>query len=533
MMTWLHRQSLVIIVLFGSLGLTLLLWQHEKNNAELDIRITLDFQVRDLTSRIEQRMAAYEQVLRGVQALYSSTTKVPHLDFASYVENLQLGADFTGMEAIGISISLAPEALSQFKRQLKQQGGSEIPIHPQGQRASYAPVLQIVPALGPNVSLLGLNMYADPGLRTALERARDAGVMTISSKLLLPQVKDGLTQTGFVMCLPLYKKNSVSDTPEQRRENLTGWVFAQVKMADMIASLYGENQSAVNVKIYEGVEALPERLMYDSLPLDRHEKNQGGGGHKASEYLMHGGSNWTVVMTSLPGFAEHVSKDKSGMIAAAGALLSVLFAALTWQLLSGRERALRLARAMTRDLRESEARFRYLAQYDELSGLPNRAMFRDRLQHAIVQARRDKTRLALMYLDLDKFKPVNDQLGHHVGDLLLRAVAETMLSCVRESDTVARLGGDEFVILLPLIEQDYDALRVAEKIRYALSQPFQVAGSHVLNVSASIGIAVYPDHGTNEIELSKNADNAMYQAKECGRNQVRMFSQDGALPSVP
>jgi diguanylate cyclase (GGDEF)-like protein len=218
------------------------------------------------------------------------------------------------------------------------------------------------------------------------------------------------------------------------------------------------------------------------------------------------------------------------MIAAAGGLLSVLFTALTWQLLSGRERALRLARAMTRDLRESEARFRYLAQYDELSGLPNRAMFRDRLQHAIVQARRDKTRLALMYLDLDKFKPVNDQLGHHVGDMLLRAVAETMLSCVRESDTVARIGGDEFVILLPVIEQDYDALRVAEKIRYALSQPFQVAGSHVLLVSASIGVAVYPDHGNNEIELSKNADNAMYQAKDRGRNQVCIFSPDGVLP---
>jgi diguanylate cyclase (GGDEF)-like protein/PAS domain S-box-containing protein len=164
-----------------------------------------------------------------------------------------------------------------------------------------------------------------------------------------------------------------------------------------------------------------------------------------------------------------------------------------------------------------------MAQYDTLTDLPNRALFSDRLRHAIAQARRDKTRLALMFVDLDKFKPVNDNFGHHVGDLLLQVVARRMQYCIRESDTVGRIGGDEFVVLLPAIEAAADALLVAEKIRASLAQPFDLPGYERQNISASIGIALYPDHGNDEVGLAKNADDAMYRAKTGGRNLVQIF----------
>ena len=170
----------------------------------------------------------------------------------------------------------------------------------------------------------------------------------------------------------------------------------------------------------------------------------------------------------------------------------------------------------------SEKRIHHLAHYDVLTDLPNRALFNDRFHQAISKAKRDKAHVALMFIDLDKFKPINDTLGHDVGDLLLREVAQRMQHCVRESDTVARIGGDEFVVLLPGIESTQTALRVAEKILRVLNQPFELAGHH-LEMSASIGVAVYPEHGVDEKILVKNADTAMYLAKNGGRNNARLY----------
>lgn len=170
----------------------------------------------------------------------------------------------------------------------------------------------------------------------------------------------------------------------------------------------------------------------------------------------------------------------------------------------------------------NEENIRHQAQYDALTDLPNRVLLFDRLQQALAQAKREQSHLALMYVDLDKFKQINDSLGHAIGDEVLQRVADRMQACVREVDTVARIGGDEFVVLLPVIENEEDALIVAEKIRHLLNQPFDIAGQH-LEISSSIGIAIYPDHGTTEDEITANADIAMYLAKEAGRDTVKLF----------
>jgi len=176
--------------------------------------------------------------------------------------------------------------------------------------------------------------------------------------------------------------------------------------------------------------------------------------------------------------------------------------------------------------KQAEERMQYLAHYDALTGLPNRALTTDRLSQILVAAKREKTCFALLFIDLDKFKPVNDEFGHDVGDLLLKEAAKRMQLCVRESDTISRIGGDEFFALLPTIEGETAAIGVAEKILGSLIQPFEIAG-HVLSISASIGIALYPQHGGDEKTLTKNADSAMYQAKECGRNTVVIYRPEG------
>ena len=171
----------------------------------------------------------------------------------------------------------------------------------------------------------------------------------------------------------------------------------------------------------------------------------------------------------------------------------------------------------------AELRMLHLAHHDALTDLPNRALMTDRLHQSMAQARRDQAMLAVMFLDLDKFKPVNDTLGHDVGDLLLKEVAIRLQDCVqRDSDTVSRIGGDEFVILLGRIKDEQDAAEVAEKLIQALSQPFQM-GPHRAEISASIGIALYPRHGEDAKLLIKKADVAMYRAKDDGQNCYRFF----------
>jgi len=167
----------------------------------------------------------------------------------------------------------------------------------------------------------------------------------------------------------------------------------------------------------------------------------------------------------------------------------------------------------------TEERIVYMAQHDALTNLPNRALYLDRLQQALALAKQEYTHLALLYIDLDRFKLVNDTLGHITGDILLQSVAQRMRHCVRESDTVARMGGDEFAVLLLAIQSRQDALMIAEKLRAALEEPFEVNGKH-LNISCSIGGAFYPEGGSDGETLTKNADQAMYLAKKMGRNRV-------------
>lgn len=172
------------------------------------------------------------------------------------------------------------------------------------------------------------------------------------------------------------------------------------------------------------------------------------------------------------------------------------------------------------ELEHRRSELEHLARHDALTGLPNRALFDDRMAVALAAARRDDGRLALLFVDVDHFKPINDRLGHVVGDRVLEGVAARIRQCIRESDTAARVGGDEFVVLLPGIASTADAARVADKIRAAIDRPFVIDG-HALAVSVSMGLAHYPQDGTDATTLARHADRAMYRDKAEGKAQGR------------
>ena len=167
----------------------------------------------------------------------------------------------------------------------------------------------------------------------------------------------------------------------------------------------------------------------------------------------------------------------------------------------------------------------HLAHHDSLTDLPNRVLFNDRLTQAIALAKRQSKRLAVMFVDLDHFKKINDSLGHDVGDKLLQSVAGRLIACVRRSDTVSRLGGDEFVVLLAQVEHAEDAAHSARKILRALAAP-HIIDNKSLDINVSIGVSTYPDDGEDAEGLINRADNAMYEAKEHGRNNCRFFRHE-------
>ena len=177
------------------------------------------------------------------------------------------------------------------------------------------------------------------------------------------------------------------------------------------------------------------------------------------------------------------------------------------------------------DRKAAEKQVQFLAYYDALTELPNRTLLHDRLSQALASARRRKDKVALLFLDLDRFKDINDSMGHSAGDLLLREVAARLKRWAREQDTVARLGGDEFLIVLTDVKDIPGAAVAAERLMDAMIAEFVVQG-HLLRVSCSLGISIFPEHGADGETLIRNADAAMYSAKDYGRNNFQFFTQD-------
>jgi len=174
--------------------------------------------------------------------------------------------------------------------------------------------------------------------------------------------------------------------------------------------------------------------------------------------------------------------------------------------------------------KNAEQELRYMANYDHLTGLPNRTLLLDRIEHAMTMVQRDKSEMALLFIDLDRFKQVNDSLGHDYGDMLLKVVTERLKNALRTEDTIARLGGDEFVVLIENYDKTEDVARIAQGVIDSLAQPVTLI-EHIVTIGASIGIAIYPENAEDSSELLRSADIAMYHAKQNGRNHFQFFTE--------
>lgn len=494
------------------LGITGFVWEHERQTSRQVMRTQFDFALRETVSRIEQRVQGYEQMLRGVQSLFATTPWRNREAMHDYVEALQLDANFSGIQTIGAVDWVPHENVTQHLKEMQAAGFPDYTLDPAGPREVYAPIVQREPYIGKNKAAPGSDVWPDPVRRKAMERARDAGMPAISGKVKLKIDDASTAPPGFIMYLPVYERGLPHDTLQQRRANLIGWVYASFHMSDFMASLYGGQSPGLSVAVYDDTQTHEASLLYRSN--ENMDDSDAAQTLKAEEYMVVAGHNWTLCLRTQQSFQDRYGRNAAFEIALTGCILSLLLGLLAWLLIHGRATALILAAEMTKEIR-------LMAQHDLLTGLPNRALFNDRLGQELARAKRQGGRFAMLFVDLDNFKSINDHFGHAGGDQALKWVANQLQSSVRASDTVGRMGGDEFVVLLAQLSESDAILDLAEKVRTTLKQSITVNGRE-LQVSCSIGVAVFPHDGVDVDTLMKQADDAMYKAKAAGRDCVQL-----------
>lgn len=505
------RELVTAILLAASLFITFTVWKNARDIADQTLRTNFQFQVREANDRIQQRVLVYEQLLRATSGLFLISPGVRREDFRTFVDALYLGDYYPGIQGIGFSVIVPPAEKERHEGAVRREGFPDYHIQPEGNRDVYTSIVYLEPFNVRNRRAFGYDMYAEPVRRAAMDSARDTGKAAVSGIVTLVQESKTQAQPGFLMYVPVYRNHTVIETVAQRRANIIGWVYAPFRFNDFMQGLSNQLSSDLDLEIYD--ESISDfTRMYDS---DK-EINATDAKRNLSSFnqLVAANRNWSVAAAATPAFEKRMSSDRPQLLLQAGISISLMIALLVWLFLDDRARALRAAdQAMQ------------LALYDPLTGLPNRKLLDERLNQAIAKAKRNRSRIALLFIDLDKFKPVNDNFGHAYGDLLLKDVAKRLQTCMRESDTACRLGGDEFVALLSDIEDKAAAQNVANKILHQLTLPYEIAG-HVFDISASIGAAVYPDDAPDSRTLIKCADMAMYDAKNSGRANVKLVCSE-------
>ena len=369
-------------------------------------------------------------------------------------------------------------------------------------------------------AVYGMDYATIPDRRVVLERARDNDRIA-STRTRLYQSNDGIRQPGVLVAIPVFAKGTSRETIADRRRNLAGFVIGIFDLPMLVQSIRVTTGAspAVSVNIYppltgsENVpaQAQPEYASTSSAPRAIQDVVRS---RHWSGVLKIGDADWPMRAVPTAGGALEVGYDRAFAVLIVGMLLTLSLS--TYLMLASRN---------SRRLSLANQRVLELAQTDILTGLPNRAFFLGRLDALNRRSRDERASFAILMLDLDRFKNVNDSLGHGAGDVLLRQVAERLKSALRATDVLARLGGDEFAVIQRGCQDERGgATELAARIARLLAEPFFLPG-HRVEIGTSIGIAIAPDHGSDQEQLLKKADLALYRSKSAGRNCFTVYDE--------
>ncbi len=496
-----------------------------KSSIDKDAADEFAFVCDQITLKIEGRLSSYALLLRGCQGLFAASDSVSRKEWRAYTQAVRAGDPAPGYQGIGFSLWIPHDDLAAHVAKIRAEGFPDYKIRPPGERDDYSSIIYLEPFAERNLRAFGYDMFSDPVRRKAMERARDTGEPALSGKVKLMQEGDKDVQSGTLLYVPVYRRDAARTTLAERRSALVGWVYSPYRMNDLIGGILGDSDirpgHLPRVRIYDGGEPFPSNLLFDSAPDAPAETDPRFLQERIIDF---NGTLWLLVFTgnTVPVPADYVP---AAITLLAGLIISGLIVGLLLAIYKRSD-----AVEMAEDL---AARIRDMAFHDSLTGLPNRRLLHDRMEMALAAARRSGHCGALLMIDLDNFKPLNDEHGHAAGDQLLAEVAGRLRQSVRESDTVARIGGDEFVVLLPGLDASraaagLQAAAIADKIRSALELPYLVSvdaieGASVKHFcSSSIGVSLFGPKDTDQHKIMHRADDAMYAAKQAGRNRVSM-----------
>lgn len=338
------------IVLITTLAATFWLWRDARREAERELQTAFDFQVREAALRVRQRMAAYEQVLRGVQGLFAASRNVKRDEFRDYLDKLHLRETYPGILGIGYSPRIGSDETQRHIEAMHREGYPGYAITPGGERAEYAPLIFLEPEQARRRHGFGIDPYADPEHNAAMEIARDSGNASISGKLI-PGVESG-GQIGVAMYLPVYRPALPVENAAQRRAALIGWISSVFLMNDLMAGILGEHADSLDIEIYDGLLMNEATMLYDAD--GRRYADRADSRFRAIEHLPIGGHYWLMAVSSQPAFDARLKRDKSLVVAMAGGIAGLSLTLLTGLLIRGRERALSTAALLNQELAERE-----------------------------------------------------------------------------------------------------------------------------------------------------------------------------------
>ncbi|MDD5299746.1 MAG: diguanylate cyclase [Gallionella sp.] len=468
---------------------------------------------RDASHEVRGRIDAYFAVLRSAGSFFAGSNSVTRTEWNQYVDFLKPKENYPGIDGLGVIRYIPDSQKKIFENTVRHENSQSLAdytIHPAGVRDAYYPVEYYWPSL-PNFNLLGLDHGAYPVGLKALQIARDSAEITISKDLPYAQGSD--RKPPILFLFPIYRKGLSTATVDERQRAIWGFIYARVNTDKLFHGVPGPSViQEIYFKVYDAGFSDQEissrdkaRLIYDSDPANIPDAPPFKSRHQVTEKVAVDGSTWLFYSASRPGGVIDGHDGMPLFILLGGSLLSI--SASCFAFTRNRQRQL----------------IHQQAYYDHLTGLPNRMLFQDRFRQALANAQRQGTEMALLFLDLDNFKPINDSLGHDIGDKVLKVVTARLTSCLREGDTLARIGGDEFVILLLNIDGKEDASSVAQKVIDIISEPILMKARD-MQIGCSIGISIFPKDGADYDALLKNADTAMYRAKEKGRNNFQFHA---------
>jgi diguanylate cyclase (GGDEF)-like protein len=492
-------------------------WEHRVNKAEFESAAETEAIV------MQNGMNEYISRLTALRTLFESSKEVTRSEFETF--SSRLFEHHPGMQRIHWLPRLGRGQRAAYESAAIADGvpGYVIKSLQSGRFATAPEIDEYFPVFystRPKTSAVyGMDYASVPDRRGAIERARDYDQVAALRARLYDKDASDLPRVFAVV--PVYVKGAPRDTVADRRRNFAGAVVGVFDLPQLLGAIRAATVAspAVSVNVYPPftaqvvslAQALPDFSSSAGAP--KSMPDIASGLHWAGS-LRIGDSSWQVRAVPSAGGPLVASYDRALAVLIVGMLLTISLATY-----------LTLASRNSRRLSLANRRVLELAQTDTLTGLPNRAFFLTRLDEVNAQMRGNGTTFSILLLDLDRFKNVNDSLGHGAGDLLLRQVAERLRSALRETDVLARLGGDEFAVIQQgCTDQRACSTELAGRIAKLVTEPFFLPG-HRVEIGTSIGIAIAPDHGSDQEQLLKKADLALYRSKGAGRNCFTVYDE--------